>query len=387
MRWLEYGAASLLLRVLAWFFARFPFRHGRVVLATARSSVLEGNLAYIHREILARDPRAEVVTLLEPYGYGLWAKLSYLVRVIRGTYYVWTSRLVVVDNAYFPIHVAPHRRETSVVQVWHAAAALKRFGLDAPLDRESERAFLHRYYDLVVVGGEAARAPYATALRTPIDRVLALGTPRTDFFFDSAAMEAARSRLLGRYPQLAGRRVVLYAPTFRGRGEGKHLSGFDATRLRALLPDEFALVLKAHPTVDPSGATAADFDAIIDPRTEVNEAFTVTDILVTDYSSSLFEWALLHRPLVLYVPDLARYEANPGLYLDYRTELIGEQVDTVDDLAGVIMGDSFDLSGYDAFIARHMDACDGRASARLVDHIWGPSSRRARLRADVHDDD
>src|SRR5665647_1801971 len=113
-----------------------------------------------------------------------------MLRLVRGMYHVSTAQLVVVDNAFLPVHLAPHRRGTTVVQVWHAVGALKRFGFDAPL-AEPERTFLHRYYDSVIVSAEAVREPWSTAFRTPIERVAALGTPRTDFFFDSAAMAEA----------------------------------------------------------------------------------------------------------------------------------------------------------------------------------------------------
>lgn len=388
MRWSEYFLARLILRTLGLAFARFPFRPHRIVLASARTPVLEGNLAYLHRAILAADPDAEIRLLLEPYSYGVWGKLTYLARVIRGTYYLWTSGLVIVDNAYLPIHVRPHRPATTVVQVWHAAGALKRFGLDGPAkDLEAERAFLHRYYDYVVVAGEATRAPYASALRTPIERVLPLGSPRTDFFFDDHAMAAARERLLLRHPQLRDRRVLLYAPTFRGRGEAKRAApGFDAARLRSLLPPEYALVLKTHPNLDPRTTPTRGYDALIDSSVELNEVFTATDILVTDYSSAILEWALIRRPLILLVPDLARYEADPGLYLDYRTEMIGSQVDDIDALAAAVLRDEFDVSTYDAFVARHLNACDGNASARFVARFVDRSVQRDRLRPDVDDD-
>ena len=147
----------------------------------------------------ARHPDREYVLLLEPYSYGLLGKVAYLGRLIRGMYHLRTAGLFIVDNAYLPIHVAAHRPGTTVVQVWHAVGALKRFGADtlAPL-AEPERTFLHRHYDYVVTTAESARAPYAAALRTPFERVLALGAPRTDFFFDPAAMAAAKARILAR---------------------------------------------------------------------------------------------------------------------------------------------------------------------------------------------
>ncbi|MDQ3691669.1 MAG: CDP-glycerol glycerophosphotransferase family protein [Chloroflexota bacterium] len=380
MGWPEYLLATALLRFLNRVFALLPIRQHRVVLATARNERLEGNLLHLHRAIESQHPEIELRLLLEPYRYGLRGKLAYLTRLARGMYYLQTARLFVVDNAYFPIHVAPHRPETTVVQVWHAAGALKRFGLDTPALHElTERRFLHRNYDYVVVGGEAARRPYADALRTHASQVLALGSPRTDFFFDREAMAAARLRLLGAHPELVGRKVVLYAPTFRGRGEAKRASpGFDAARLRSMLPDDHALVLKAHPNLDPLATPTAGYDVVIDPAAEINEVFTIADILVTDYSSSIFEWALLGRPLVLLVPDLAQYSADPGLYLDYRTELIGTQVTDTGGVAAAIAGNDFDLSGYDAFVNRHLHASDGTASLRIVTRFLGamPATNR-----------
>jgi CDP-ribitol ribitolphosphotransferase len=379
----EYLLASGFLRLLRAAFSILPVRPRRVVLATARTPVLDGNLLHVYNEMRRAHPELEYVLLLEPYSYGLRAKLAYLVRLVRGMFFLRTARLFIVDNAYFPIHVAPPGAGTTVVQVWHAAGALKRFGLDTPTPvAEPERTFLHRNYDYVVVGGQASRQPYAAALRTPIARVLALGSPRTDFFFDAEAMAGARARLLAAHPQLDGRRVVLYAPTFRGRGEAKRAAaGFDAARLRAALPADHALVLKTHPNLDPAATPTQGYDAVIDPATEINELFTLTDILITDYSSSLFEWALLRRPLVLLTGDLADYEIDPGLYLDYRTEMIGTQVTDTDGIAAAIAAGAFDLSGYDAFIEHHLGASRGDASAAFVSHFLGGATVQVNSRS------
>jgi CDP-ribitol ribitolphosphotransferase len=171
--------------------------------------------------------------------------------------------------------------------------------------------------------------------------------------------------------------VILYAPTFRGGGEAKRPApGFDGARLRAALPPEYALVLKTHPNLDP-GATPIDgYDAVIDPTAEINEVFTIANVLVTDYSSSIFEWALLRRPLVLHVGDLARYAIDPGMYIAYDDGMIGVQVTSTDGVAAAILADQFDLGGYDAFVARHLSVSDGNASARFVER-FAPVTRSA----------
>ncbi|HEU0243813.1 MAG TPA: CDP-glycerol glycerophosphotransferase family protein [Candidatus Limnocylindrales bacterium] len=349
-------------------FGLLPIRRNRVVLATARLPVLDGNLRAIHDAIRRTRPAAEVVLLLEPYGYGRAAKLRYLLRMVRGTFHVRTAGLVIVDNAWLPVHVAPHRAGTTVVQVWHATGALKRFGVDTALPpAEPERTFLHRYYDWVVTAGEASRAPWAAALRTPIERVIPLGSARTDDLLDPGRLAAARERALALYPQLAGRRVVLYAPTFRGRGVAKTDGGaLDPARLRALLPPTDVLVLKSHPNLDPRLVPTAGYDVVADPSDDMNDLLALADVLVTDYSSSVFEFVLLRRPVVLLVPDLEEYERDPGLYLDLRTDLVGTLVRDTDAAAEAITAARVDEAAYDAFIARHLGGCDGHAAERIV---------------------
>ena len=368
---LEYVLSAAVLRFLGLLFSLLPVRTNRVALATARTSRLDGNLLHIHRALRRLRPELDVALVLEPYSYGLIGKLAYATRLVRGMYLLRTSRLVVVDNAYLPVHVAPHRAATEVVQVWHAEGALKRFGLDGIRPpEEPERTFLHRHYDWVVTSGEASREAWSRALRTPVERVLALGSPRTDLFFDDAALAEARARILAAYPVLAGRRVVLYAPTFRGRGRGKRPSaGLDVVRLRAALPESDALVLKSHPNLDRRLVTTDGFDVIVDQQLDLNELLTVSDVLITDYSSSIFDVALLRRRLLLLVDDLEAYERDPGLYLDYRTEMIGTQVVDTDGAIEALLEDRFDLGPYEAFIERHLGASDGHASSRFVEHF------------------
>jgi CDP-ribitol ribitolphosphotransferase len=368
---LEYLLASVALRLLGGLFSLLPIRRDRVTLATARLARLDGNLLALDRAIRALRPTIRPALVLQPYSYGVAGKLAYLARLVRGMYLLRTSRLFVVDNAYLPIHVAPHRAGTTVVQVWHAEGALKRFGADAIGGlHEPERTFLHRYYDWVVTSGEASREAWSRAFRTPLERVVALGSPRTDAFFDASAVATARDRVLAAYPLLAGRRVILYAPTFRGRGRGKRPGGaLDAVAVRAALPEIDVLVLKSHPNLDPTLVSTAGFDVVVERGFELNDLLIASDVLVTDYSSAIFDAALLRRRLLLLVDDLEEYERDPGLSLDYRTEMIGTQVRDTAGAIRALLDDAFDLEAYEPFIERHLGASDGRASARLLERF------------------
>ena len=163
---------------------------------------------------------------------------------------------------------------------------------------------------------------------------------------------------------------MLYAPTFRGRGRDKTGSdALDGGALRRRLPADTALVIKSHPNLDPARVGSAGYDVVADPGDEMNDWLAAADILVTDYSSSIFEWALLRRPLVLLVHDLDDYARDPGLYLDYGTEMIGVQVRDTDGVAEAILAAEWDLGAWDAFIARHLGACDGHVSDRIVERF------------------
>jgi CDP-ribitol ribitolphosphotransferase len=269
-----------------------------------------------------------------------------------------------------------------VIQVWHAASAIKRFGVDTVVPPgEPERTFLHRYYDAVIVSSEAVRPLYARSLRTPVEQVLALGAPRSDLFLDPAALAAARGRVLERHPELRGRTVVLFAPTLRGRGAAKHSAReLDGLRLRECLPPNYALAVKAHPNVARDDLPSQGFDVVIDPDEDMNELLAATDVLVTDYSSAVFEFALLRRPIVYLVGDIDAYARDPGLAVDFETDMVGIRAVDADGVARAVMSGEVDARAYDAFIARHVEACDGHASERVADLIlrWiGPQPSRS----------
>jgi CDP-glycerol glycerophosphotransferase (TagB/SpsB family) len=120
--------------------------------------------------------------------------------------------------------------------------------------------------------------------------------------------------------------------------------------------------------------SSAGYDVVVDPAFDLNDLLVTTDVLITDYSSAIFDAALLHRRLVLLVDDLESYERDPGLNLDYRTELIGTQVRDTAGVIDAIREDRFDLAAYEPFIARHLGACDGAASRRFVEHFL-PATR------------
>jgi CDP-glycerol glycerophosphotransferase (TagB/SpsB family) len=106
---------------------------------------------------------------------------------------------------------------------------------------------------------------------------------------------------------------------------------------------------------------------------DMNELMLVSDVLVTDYSSAMYEFALLERPMAFFAPDHAAYERERGFYLDWPGDLPGPVFGTTEDLAGWLRGEAFDLDRVRAFRASAFDVADGRATARFVDEVVLPA--------------
>ena len=113
----------------------------------------------------------------------------------------------------------------------------------------------------------------------------------------------------------------------------------------------------------------------------MNELLLVADVLVTDYSSVMFEYALLERPMAFLAPDADAYTAERGFYLDLRTDLPGPVFATTADLAAHLVSGAFDVERTRAFARRWFDVADGSAAARFVERVVLPGAARRAPRA------
>jgi CDP-glycerol glycerophosphotransferase (TagB/SpsB family) len=362
-----------------------PLRN-RVVFATAHAAGIGGNMAWIRDELRARRLDASIVTLAHLPSGKRWSNVSAALRTIQAGYHLATARLTVVDDYYFPMYVIRPRPGTTFVQVWHACGAFKRFGysvLDRSFGADEEfvkSVAIHSNYDLCLVSAARFAPAYAEAFRQPVELFTAsLGIPRTDLFFDAARVERIAAEVRTRYAIPAGRRVILYAPTFRGARvtKARNPTDLDLGQLRAALGDDHVLLLRSHPFVRArlTHPELAGFVIDVSDHPDMNELMLVSDILVTDYSSAMYEFALLGRPMAFFAPDHDAYEAERGFYFDYRTGLPGPIFTTTQAVAEYVRAGVFDLDRVRAFAAESFDVADGGATRRFVDEVVMPALR------------
>jgi CDP-ribitol ribitolphosphotransferase len=370
---------------------RLAFRLGsltpirpRVVLATSHLGRIEGNLAYIRGELERRGPPLRFVTLTSRPEAGWRGRVRGVRDALQAGFHLATARVFVVDDYYFPMYVARKRRGTTYVQVWHACGALKRFGYSVldkefgPGDEFVAHFPIHSQYDLCLVSAMRFAAFYSEAFRQPVERFTsALGIPRTDLFFDTERSSRAAAAVRQRYAIPADRRVILYAPTFRGPSilVARNPTELDLGSLRDVLGADHVVLLRAHPFVRERTSLAGLEGFVIDVsgHPDINELMLVSDVLVTDYSSAIFEFALLGRPMAFFAPDHEPYERERGFYVDYPSFVPGPIFETTEALAAHLRDGPFDTERVRRFAAESFDVADGRASARFVEEVVLPA--------------
>ena len=131
------------------------------------------------------------------------------------------AHFIILDDFYPIIYPIKIRNGTELIQVWHAIGAFKTVGFSriGKPGGPNPRSLTHRNYSAAIVSSESVRKNYAEAFGIPVERIYATGIPRTDVFFDNDYKVNIRKKIYCEYPQLVGKRIVLFAPTFRGNGQ------------------------------------------------------------------------------------------------------------------------------------------------------------------------
>ncbi|GHC73258.1 hypothetical protein GCM10007079_07030 [Nocardiopsis terrae] len=291
----------------------------------------------------------------------------------------------IVSNTHLPMWFEKQPGQ-KVVQTWHGSM-LKRIGLDIEHVRFASRDYHDRLrretgqWDYLV-----SPSPWATPiLRRAFgfeNEILETGYPRNDIFH-RPGREALAERVRERLGLPEGKKVILYAPTWRddkfySAGKYKLDLHLDLKRLYDALGDDHVLLFRRHPNiVDRVPNAGTDFVFDVSAYPEIQELFLVTDVLVTDYSSLMFDFANTGRPMLFFTYDLEEYrDSLRGFYFDFERTAPGpllrtsdEVIDAVRDVDRVRKAHE---DRYGAFVDQFCPLDDGKAASRVVEQVFGP---------------
>ncbi len=274
------------------------------------------------------------------------------------------------------------------LQTWHGTL-LKRVGFDItnPQFISGTAYFDHLARDVAQWDLLLSPNPFSTPLMRRAFRyegeIGEYGYPRNDLLCrpdPGVVAESVRSRL----GLPAGKRVVLYAPTWRDNqvyANGRRYRfdmRLDLDQAWQALGEDYVFLIRGHHQMadDVPAGMRPGFAVNVTAYPDISELYLVSDVLVTDYSSAMFDYAVTGRPMLFFTYDLAEYRDNlRGFYLDFEAEVPGPLLATSGEVCSALediesVTDSYRVR-YERFVSRFCPLDDGKAAARVCDRVFG----------------
>jgi CDP-glycerol glycerophosphotransferase len=290
----------------------------------------------------------------------------------------------VVSNDSMPTHFVK-RDGVRYGQTWHGTP-LKRIGFDIDNLQMSNKSYLEQFarevtkWDALISPNPFSSEIFARAFRYS-GPILEIGYPRNDVFFHEAERRARAAAVRERLGLPADRRIILYAPTWRDNqydksGRYKFSMKLDLERMYRVLGDEAVLLIRGHQLVAQRVDTSmfGGFARNVSTYPDISDLYLVADVLITDYSSVMFDYVNTGRPMLFYTYDLEAYRDDlRGFYFDFEAEapgpLLGHTEQVIEALRSLDEVTASSAERYAAFREKFAGLEDGGASARFVDRF------------------
>lgn len=356
------------------FFSLLPLKSNKILFTSESRSKISGNLQYIYEELKSRNLSIKIVLNFRDKKITPPSLLKFIVLA----YHCATSKFIIIDDFYPRLYKIRVRKKANFMQVWHAVGAFKQFGyarVGLP-DGYNENSRNHKNYSQVIVNSRNIIDIYSESFRVNSKIILPLGVARTDFFFNSEEIKKSQTVFYKKYPQLKNKKIIMFAPTFRGGGQMKAFYPMDWINLELIYNNiknsNYIFAFKFHPYVKEKIIIPPQMKKYfidLSQYREINELLVVSNTLITDYSSSIFEYSLLGRKMIFYAPDLEEYNLNRSFYFDYREFVPGNVHTTFDTLIKDALNNDYSIEDINNFKEKFFDYLDGKSSKRVVDYI------------------
>jgi len=362
-------------------FKRFPLQQKTTFVASFGRNILytmrEVEKTTDHRIVILKVHPCNITFKKRPHRRIISFKTGNFLDWMESIYHLATSEKVIVDNYFGFLAVTDFKENVTCVQLWHAAGAIKQFGLrDLSIEDRPPSAFrrfkaVYSRFDYVVIGSDKMAAIFKEGFGIKEKQLLRTGIPRTDFFFDHENLEKAAQSLRRYFPIIDEKKVILYAPTYRDQELHVQELKMDIEKMYKYFHDDYVLFLSLHPAVKVDIENNHPDFAIDVTTYNINHLLVIADVLISDYSSTIFEYSLFNKPMVFFAYDIDEYDEERGFWEVYEELVPGPVAYNMDDLVEVIKNEAYDMSGVREFSEEWNRYSKGRSSEQLVRVVYG----------------
>ena len=360
-----------------------------ILFLSEQNSVMSTNQKAVYDRLIERgdDKKFDILfsfrsSVAESQNDNSWRKL--LKKLAKADIIIMDDHAPVLDWLVL-------RPETTVIQIWHAGAGFKSSGYSRWGNKGCPSTYCcHRQYTYGISGSSRIAHFFSEVWGINTEQVLPTGMPRMDEYLDEEYRKATTEKLYESFPLCRGKKVILFAPTYRGKNKALayypyHLIDFD--RLAEVCSDEYVVLFKVHPWIsEPITIPEKYSDIMIDVFSypNINDLFYITDLLITDYSSSIFEYSLMRKPMLFFAYDEIQYSFSRGFHRPYRESTPGKVVSDFDELLEAIRNKDFEFEKVEEYVDVHFDYIDSHASDRVIDWlIFGNMPEEFRTKIDA----
>lgn len=344
-------------------FSKSKVNDNQIAFVVDDKNSFKGNFQYIKREFSKRGD----------FDFVFFNKNSLSISNIKK---LAKSKYIFLNDNFLAIAFMNFNKDSKIFQLWHAPGAFKKFAASSS-DNKEEIAVIakaSKKTDYLFITSENIKGFYRDAFRIDENKIKSFGIPRTDYYFEDKNIKKLRENFDERYPIAKNKKIILYAPTFRDNEEDNNVFNYlDLEKFNNALSEEYVIALRLHPKINQFFKgdidTKADFIDVSDYKKE-QELMLISDLLITDYSSIMIEFALLNKPIIFFTYDYDRYlTKDRGFYYDFESNVPGDIVKTDDELIKLIKEGSYNTEKHNSFLKMQFDYLDGNSSKRIVDFI------------------
>lgn len=288
---------------------------------------------------------------------------DYFLTALRARY--WVTDVNIERSLKFK------KKTTRYLNTWHGVA-LKKIGND---DKNSGR-YDYSNIDFLCVSGEHDKRVYTSALNASRNSFLECGMPRNDILFRVTTEDYREIRQKLNVPE--GKKVILYAPTWRDSVNNGISYDFvipvDFKRWKKILGSRYILFFRAHDrTTKVMNVQFNDFVRDMSHYDQLNDLLIAADLLITDYSSIIFDYSILGKPTICFGPDFEEYCRERGVYFDPEKIYPGGVLRTEEQLLNEILTLDYEKRSKDALKLKmqFMEYSQGNAAQKCIEAILG----------------
>lgn len=284
-----------------------------------------------------------------------------------------TAKKVFLNDNFIPMAYIKKNPNKQWIQLWHGCGAFKRFGLSTEQDpqvcslvKQANERITHLF-----ISSTQVLPFYEEAFGMSSDKIYVTGLPVTDVYFQQESLAGMREQVYDKYPVLRRKKVLLFTPTFRATDEENQqiLSRFDVERIHEVLGEEWMILVKMHPKFPSQNMPKQEYCLDMTSYPDITQLYTVADCLVSDYSSTVVEYVLLDKPIIMFAYDLEKYDR--GFYRDYQETVPGRIAKNTDELCEILADEDQSSERRKAFIRLQYDYTTKGATKRILDILEG----------------